>query len=571
MKKNYILVCLLAACAAQSTYTIDDFDDFTDLDNFILPQEEATSIAANAQLEMLAMTRKLQHGQYYNAWFSTILIGTDIINNTNYGLGKIALKSTLLSDWYYNTDPIATRNILQYPFNIKNRYALSENHTIDFNIFWNKTNQKYFTPTSYTIESYVNVKNANFDDILQSFAQSFPSQFTPVTQASILNTLDTLGNGTIEERRMGGTLGYSYIFNDWMLYAQLPIFYAERNFQYTQAEKDIIQASPLFQGLTGGGGSFKDFAYDHFVMDQAGLGTLQIGFTKKIHENDADTFHLDIGLYTQLPNEWSIQQGIAGTWFEPTDTVQPLDLSAINPTHLTNDQLSFDERNEVKRFFLGAIDHLASNLLRCELGNKRHFNIGGTLNLSHQPHERIQFLGDLQVQYYFKAQEQRFFMQRPTGRLNILNQQINAIPGLPGGVPNDLQIALVNQVTDELYHRFILSVYKTEVIPGMMFNTNLKGKFEILQNHNLHLTLGVNGWLKLKEKLGSISAQTEILPYLDTVAATGYTMYQLKPYISFDYTQSSWVDSISLYADYTVAQRAIGKDYTISLCMNWNF
>ena len=574
MKKNQFfrkisLICILASSLNSQISASDDFDDFADYD---LGNETQSIGQTRATLPPINPADLNISTANYQAWF-TLLSVTDLFDPTS----SIKVKNVLLNNFFLQSNRLVSRNINNYPFALHYDYSVSEQDTFNTNLFMNTCTRKYISDTGNTLESIVDFENQGIEDILSTIDYLNPG--SPISDSS---NLELFAPGRIEERKMGGLFQYMRRNEIWFFRAQVPFMYIERNLQFTQAQKDAIYNSPLVQILanwannnSGNPVPEKELAEEFFVVDQIGFGNVHLGGMHDLIDTHA--FQLKLGGYIEFPTEWAFKQGIKGTWYEQNNSGRnPLIMGALPLDSATWNQA---QQDMFTAFFLGCVNQMSANVLATSLGNSKHTAFAIQTDFAWYPFESAYFQGYFAGQYMLPAKEQRFFIKKAG---NGFTQYLATID--PATATVSQQVAVVQAFSQEMQDRLYPYVFTTEVQPGLMFNLFASVEIPV---HAWHFSLGANGWYQAKETLFNIegnqisapgslvpnlNSSSEILALLDLDAAQGFAAYQFKPFVQINYyCDYHQLTTLSLYADYTVANEATGNDLTINLSFSMKF
>lgn len=541
MKKLSILVFAgLMSCSLQNHI-------FADEDDFDFGSDDLSSLS----LDNIKVDSSANQGMRSLGSSDAIYLFFSLVD------GQPTYQNDLLNTpIYQQTSPIRNRPILEYPFTLTYAFDSKNHHSISLIPFLNYTQEKNFTKNSNTLGNYFLLGNPNRIEALNYIQSLLPSEFSFAD--SLAKSLALFDPATVQERRLGGVFESHIISNQWNLYLQLPILYAERNLYLTPVQKAAVASSSIGGVLETDGVSEDDFTYQHIVMDQVGLGDFKFKAMYEIHATP--TFTIDLGGFVILPTATPFAQGIAGVWFDQNNDRAYLDLTTIDPTNITD-----ADKDDIANFFLAAVDKLSSNILYCPLGNNGHVVIAPSINFDWYFADRWQFSNDFSLQVPLPSVEQRFFQytQTPTQFLTDYNAAFAA-----GADDSQVFAQYVNFQVQNMFFPYVLP---TMVYPGVVFNST--NQFE-LHLKTTDLALGANFWYQGAEQLKKpdYSNNTQNFSY-NYVGAQAASAAQEKIFAKVNYnietTKYFW--SLSGYGDITIWNSGIGKDFTVALCVDCKF
>jgi len=506
----------------------DDFDISCDLDNMSLDNLEPVK---------MNLTRA---GNYADAWAAAILF----LDAQQPG----SIYTLLDSSVYIKTSDVRNRPILEYPFALTYGFDLRNQSVFSVFGFFNKSYKKNFTKNSQFLDSYFAIDDRVRLDVLQEISDSLGSKF------DLEDTLALFGPAGIEERRVGGLLQMHVVRDKCNINLQLPVLYAERNLQLSDAQQAVIASSEIAEiWESDANQSSETFKYKHFVLDQWGVGDLKIKAMYELHRSNK--FDIDLGGFLIFPTAGAIQKGVVGTWFNQTNDRAYLDLTTINPN--PEIPLTQQSQDNIAQFFLAAMDKLSSNILHCPLGNKGHFVMAASTNFDWYFSRNWKLSSDQSIQVPLPAQEQRFYKNIQT------LEDFNAAFDIAMNDAENLMI-FVNQ---EFQNIFFPYVFTTRVFPGVVLNSTNRFIF----NHNAwDFHVGANFWYQGREYLKI--PKMELNQY-DVEAASASSAYQEKilGQVSYRVERENYFWSLGLYGDITIWNSGIGNDYTAGVNLDCRF
>ena len=536
MKKISILLALgLLVQTANAPLIAYDFDD-------ISTQDDDDDFSIDTDLNNLSLD---------NVDSSTIT--RDASSNADtiaFLFGLIANPAAILnSPIYQQTSPIRTRPILEYPFALTYGFDLQDNNSISLMLYLNSSSTKNYTKDGTALSSYFLLGSPEKIAELQVAGEQ--------TAAALGKSLALFDPATVQENRIGGILESHILHNNVILTMQLPILYSERNLQLKPWEKAAISVSPLGQTLTAEGvnESSTSFEYQHFVMDQFGIGDFKFKAMYEVHTSD--TFTADFGGFIILPTATALKQGIIGTWHEQNNERAYLDLTSIDVSNITA-----QNQEDIANFFLAAVDKLSSNILNAPLGNNGHVVIAPSFNCDWFFASKWQLSSDASLQIPLPTLEKRFFQK---------TQSQAAFQAAYNAAADAGSIPFVDFINQELQDLFFPYVFSTMVFPGVVFNSTN----QLVYHHNacLDFYAGSNFWYQQAETLiipNPVTQQTSTYDYAGATAASA-AQEKLFGKINYNFETTNYSWSFGAYGDITVWNSGIGNDFTLGLCLDGKF
>ena len=271
-----------------------------------------------------------------------------------------------------------SRNLINYPNMQIVTYTDLADRQLTTHVFGNFTpkknfcNSKEFKPGT-RIGSYLNIENKAITNLFNQLASAFPN--VPALKLDPNKLLKNLGDARFEERRLGVFLHYYHKLNEktyWQ--AKLPVFWMERNLNFSQSEKEAIDRE--LSGFTGSDFDEDSFAKKHLIFDSLGIGTLELTANRIIWEGINWT--LDVGGGLLFPTDCQFARGWYGTYFKPKDCQPILNLcDVIDATRVLSGTEYFQPNGQqiLENYFVGALDRLSSILLQCQHGYSKHLGI----------------------------------------------------------------------------------------------------------------------------------------------------------------------------------------------------
>lgn len=458
-----------------------------------------------------------------------------------------------------------SRNIINFPNFLLCSYPCPTSDQLTFHAFYNQTSKQYFTrdeadDAGTRIGSYLDVKDKTVLDVLAENLSSLPADLASLKNLNLPDFFGTVANARLQERRIGFLGHYYHQVNSATYFeAKLPCLWMIKNINFTDAEKKSIKKQLAdFQG-----GNFDEdaFAKDHIIMDALGLGTLELSICKELI--NGKSWHLDGGVCLYLPTDVHFARGLYGTYFDPKDQQPQLsfcdlveNFSVIPPYGVVNPNAT----SILSNYFYGALNHLSSQLLQCNLGNDQHVGIGLKLNPYWEISESWQCNSSFILELFAPKEQNRFFINKLS---KPFTTTFSALTN-----DDDKLNAIESRLTQVLYPR----VFATYVLPGLIFNyaSNVQKNYR-----NWNFTLGYSGWYKAKEKFLCICRPTAQDYSLDIDKQKSLTpsawSAKLHEKIHHTFYGTRYDASISLWSDQTIFGNGIGNDFSLGISIDTNF
>lgn len=469
---------------------------------------------------------------------------------------------------FCRTNKLNNRSLLDYSVFLQQKVnTYNYCNVLGVHLFWNQMSRMNFNEDSTNICSYLAITNPNLLEKIQDSIAIIQQAF-PEFNIDPINIISLFKNMTVQQRRAGfmvhgeknlGCSNFQFLF---------PIYYLERNFFLTSAEQKAIEAE------LGTNESQDEFADDHLIADQFGLGDTRLYYDYYLCGCGGKDFGIRLGAFTTLPTAVAFKKGLKGSFFKA---------NPLQPTFSFTDL--FDQANKemtdqvMQKFLFQILDHVSANLIQSPLGNGGHVGLGGHMKSQTPLHiffkrpwaEKIVMKSFLSLEYLFPAQEKRFFVERSNVDLfnalglNKSNDDIlNKIATDPAYAQSVLTL-LEQQFVDNFYP----FVFNTTVYPGFIFRWCTRFFYE---GKKWGWDLGSDLWVSGPEKLCNIKKNDPTIN-IDVKKATKPVAWQSKILGSIFYTakrcKHDWI--FSLNGDYALSSSGIGKDFTVSLNIETNF
>ncbi len=492
-------------------------------------------------------------------------------------------------DFYLRTNPFVERNILDLPLWEMHSCQEPEKWIIGGHLFWNKMDRSVFKNKSTNIDCYLDLQQKTLfnalDNLSPELKDLFPlaSLIDPLSDTADFDSiLKLFRNFTAEQRRLGIMM---HLWRQWEFAefrALLPIYYIERNFIATPEEQRAIEDQ--FGALTPD--EAKMFEKNHGISDKIGLGDFRL--ESNFVPYNTDTFALRVGGFLTIPSAFAFTTGIKGTTFrdcleQPTLDLQALFDLAFKDDDLVDPSVSSGEQTALKEaligdicknkngFLLGAFDRLNAVLIETNLGNRRHFGIGGIIRSKtslrsllddYEWTERINWNNRLSVEYLAPSNETRFYIKRNSIE-DFNSRDFNSDD-------EEIQAANLAFLEQEIVDKFYPYAIKTKVKPGPIFRWFSRW---CINGDVWDITLGSDIWIQAGESLELKCVDPELFQKLDICNASNSLAYQFKSVASFGFKvlRPEYAFFFNINSEGTSWNKNIGDDWAVSLNFEANF
>lgn len=476
--------------------------------------------------------------------------------------------SSLLNQAVYKKTLIPTsRNLINYPNMQIVTYSDLADRQFTTHIFANFTPKKNFCNSQEfkpgtRIGSYLNIENKEITNLFKKLSNFLPN--VPGLNFNINKLLKNLGDARFEERRLGLFGHYYHRINDKTYFqAKLPVFWMERNLNFSQDEKEAIDRE--LSGFTGSDFDEDTFAKNHIIFDSFGIGTLELTANRIVWEGINWTFDFGGGLL--LPTDYQIARGWYGTYFKPKNCQPVLNLcDVIDVKGIISGADTYLQPNGkelLENYFTGALDKLSSILLQCQHGYNKHLGIVLNAHAFWQIKPDFSWNTKYCGEFLLPHEDQKFFVPKNSGDFSKI---FNALPQST----QEEQIAKLTvfetRLTELLYPR----VFTVKTFPGFIFNS-----VSCLQKgfRNWNFTVGTSSYYRSAEKIlsGLSREQQEIY---DVNKAVNESLYHFKLFGKIHrvfHTRHHNDFSISIWADGTVWDNGLGNDFSLGFSFDSKF
>jgi hypothetical protein len=557
---TFTLITNLAVASEDFSFdSLNDisFDFDTSSENKGMNLDSLDNLVTDITAEDLLSRRSCSPGE------TTFILG--ILNAFN-------VAPILNQPFYKKTLVPFSRNLINYPNMQIVTYSDLADRQFTTHVFANFTPKKNFCNSQEfkpgtRIGSYLNIENKEITNLFKTIQDSpliSPEMKSKFQGLNVNNLLKNFGDARFEERRMGLFGHYYHRINDktyWQ--AKLPVFWMERNLNFSQEEKEAIDRE--LSSFTGSEFDEDTFAKNHIIFDSFGIGTLELTANRVVWEGINWT--LDFGGGLLLPTDYQIARGWYGTYFQPRDCQPILDIcNVIDVSKIGSSEESIFQPNGqeyLENYFVGALNKLSSILLQCQHGYNKHVGIALNAHMFWQIKPDFSWNTKYCGEFLLPHEDQLFFVPKNSGEFSkIFNE-------LPQSTPEEQTIklnAFQARLTELLYPR----VFTVKTFPGFIFNS-----VSCLQKgfRNWNFTVGTSSYYQTAQKIlsGLTSEQKAIY---DTNKALNETLYHFKLFGKIHrvfHTRHHNDFSISLWADGTVWDNGLGNDFSLGFSFDSKF
>lgn len=462
----------------------------------------------------------------------------------------------LKNDLFIKTNTVLKRPTQTLPiFNLYHTDHICQDWLIRLSLFGNKTDRAFFGNNEF-IRSYLDV-NLNDLENISKFVGNIIDIPTAVEMFRITKK---------QERRAGLMIQVlKNFFDDFSFEFTIPLLYEERNYFFTQKEREDIEA--LFKNKPEK--EQEKILQKHALSDKFGFGDarMKLGYLVFNKNNIAIKF----GIQTTLPISFAFKRGLLGSNFtKVTEERQSINLKEIiemkdnedDPKYIKKaGQTTLKEKGE--KFGLKTADWLSAMVLDSPLGNNRHFSLGVFLEPQIKLNNAVVLKAISYIEYFFSANEKRFFLKQKnpkdfdTDRLSKIAKSMDQIAS------GDALDFLGNQASET----FSPLIYCAQVTPGFMFQLSVGPQFRLREWDFL---IGYDFWYQQKEKINFVF---DAPSNLKINKATKPKAFQSKIFLKLAYNKiepnRDW--SIALSLEDSLATKRIGKDFAVAASFEINY
>ncbi|MBT3455784.1 hypothetical protein HN446_01860 [bacterium] len=441
---------------------------------------------------------------------------------------------------------------------------------ISMNFFYNKTNNIFLTESSPYISSYLNLEISEPKKDLGVIFDSIDSinYDSGLFEKDLTRVLPLVAATKVEERRAGFMIQGLKKLENINLGFKVPLYYTERNYYFTDAELERLEAEPLFRrkktrayntNIESEEKNVSNFQYQHFVSDKIGFGDARIMLGYQI--KDGEPFKWTVGAELTLPTAFLLSKGVIGKTFLPEHYEQEqctiitenlVDYLSATSGSIEEDNAASKLGDDVQTFSFNAIDRLASMLLESPLGNNNHVELCLYSQFQFECDYDIILHNNTSISYIFPKRRKRFF---------VLSQNQDNFPAYDDGRTASQTKEYLKYYENHIVQKFFPEPLKTTVWPGIKLNSTSTLEYK---KNIWSFCCGVDFWLQTKERLSNIEAPKVMLPRIDAETAKRPFGFQAKLLgaIKREVKECSWW---KISADITCANSGIGKDYSLML------
>lgn len=485
-----------------------------------------------------------------------------VILNALLSVNAIAI---LEQNLYLRSNPLHTRDILDSPLFEPHPSFYNDDSVIGFHTFFTQTFDCDFVKDKHRLRFYIALSEPTLIDALENSVAQVKELFaSDAFNFNIKEVFNLFKHGTIEERRLGAMIHLQRRWKHFNFFCLLPFYYRERNFQYTPAEKKLIEKEF--------GTSDPHFIKDHLVADALGIGDTRIEFDGSIYKSKKAEFR--IGIESTLPTAWTFKKGIYGNHFPKKCSQPSFDLNIF--FDLVEDGIQTGESQEafnlITSFVLGALDRLSANLLDPALGNNGHFGIGFFVRSKTQLSaffnnswsDKVTWNWRASIEYLSGKELKRMFIKFPDpAEFNKRDFETT---------DETLAQEYVDFLEEQLVNQFYPPFLEALVHPGFIFrSTNSFTYFP----KRLGITIGSDFWYQTKEtfEINNIDASPSMINALKIYTAKHVNAYQAKIFAhllwKIERPKRDWI--LSLNGDWTWMNYGIGNDWSIGFNFETHF
>lgn len=476
-------------------------------------------------------------------------------------LETVGALELLQQNFYLKTYPLNRRNVLDLPSFIRRLHYRYPRYVIGAQLFYDQMSEAYFTSNSGKIGSYIGMNQDTVIEALHNLIDKVKPIY-PGFEFPYIDLFDIFANAKVQERRLGLMFHMLRRYKKSQFFFYLPLYYFERNYFLTDEEQDQIED---FVGTTASGEE-DDFQKKHLICDKLGFGDSR--FIVQYPVLRKREYEIDLGIQVTLPTAFTLVKGMLGSSFKDKKTSQPA-FSFIELFDLaSNIDTRAEAADKATEFFLQSLDRLSAILLDVGLGNDGHLGVGIIANTRAQLSTFVKrpwahavgLKSKISLEYLLPRTRRRYFIEdRSAQRFaehNFADKNKAA----------DNLAFLEQQFVD----KFFPYVLETSIYPGFVFLWTSKIVYE---NRYGAVHLGSDTWIKTPDRLGAVSASTELLSRLDFKKARGIWGYQTTIFGSLILKTPGKNDDliVEFNAATTIANKGIGGQFTLGLTIEKNF
>jgi hypothetical protein len=454
------------------------------------------------------------------------------------------INNILAKDLFKKTNTVLKRSVLTLPiFNLYHTDHICQDWLFRFALFGNSTNRAFFAKDSPFIKSYIAVDDKEILNIIEDLAPNAPK------------IIEMIKHAKKQERRAGFMFQSLINFNDLSLEIDLPLFYEERNYFFTQREKEELEE--VFGGKTEK--EQEKQLRKHAVSDKFGFGDARIKLGLSLLKNDK--ICIKAGLQSTLPIAFAFKKGIIGSNFSKVTKLPPppFDFKRVFELEDTNRELL---GQELKDFGITALDWLSAMVLDSPMGNGGHFGLGFFVEPQIKLHEAVTLKALGSLEYLFTNKENRFFLEIKDKKEFATSTLEKALE--EGEEASKEAVLFLNE---QVIQTLFPPVFKTDVTPGFMAQITIGPQFKL---NEWYFFFGYDFWFQDKEKIRYVFCNPNNLNIKKALkrSASSNKLFATLSYNKIE-TNRDWVFSINF--EEALASKGVGKDFSVSVGFEFNY
>ncbi|MFC1841769.1 hypothetical protein ACFLYA_01735, partial [Candidatus Dependentiae bacterium] len=472
----------------------------------------------------------------------------------------IGADKILQEDIFLRTNPLNKRSLLDNALFLTDKNYCYGNWIFGASLFYDQTTRMYYSRNSSKIACYLDLTKQTLMDLIREKEDIIKGLFPDFEFDKIVRGVSVIKCAATQERRAGIFFNFMGELKRINFKFQLPFYYLERNFFLTERERKAIENE---FGKSDPKEAFK-FARRHLISDRIGFGDLRFSFDFPVSSCRRE-MSIRAGMFGTIPTAFAFKKGLYGREFKPITCRPKISFEQLFELAANG---KGDEAFEIAQdFFLKALDGLSSMLINTDLGNERHFGLGGLLDiqvplcymLKRYWAEKTYIKNRISLEYLFPARECRWFIEKydPSIFDRDYDDEFKAKENL----------AFLERM---FVDKFFPYVYETKVSPGFVFWWVSKLAYE---TERWGLDLGWDVWVRTREKFSDICAPANQLCLLDVEKSRRPWAYQwnILGSLFFKVKRCESDLYISLNGEKTISSRGIGKPFKVTLGFERNF
>ena len=494
--------------------------------------------------------------------------------------------SLIEEDFYLRTNTINKRELVDLPVFEPVSCCYQEDHIFSVHLFINRMFRSELTKRSDALGCYLALcQDTLLEKIreLQKFLGTV-GDFESIIELDPDKIFALFRNMTVQEHRAGFMFHYHRIWPAFEFRFLIPLYYDERHYWMSKkeqdcAERELANAFAVCGVQQTTKKQQEQFQDRYLISDKFGIGDLRIEFDGPI--SCLNLFAMNIGAMLTIPTAVAFKKGLKGSYFKRSccqPRISLLEFAGILESKDSEEEKQQEATDMLEPFALGALERLSSILLETGLGNGGHFGIGpmvrfrtdiGDLAQRCRPlakySERLSRLvwkSRMSLEYLMPRNKKRCFV-RCDNKQAFEERDFQS---------TDPVVAADNLLflEEELVNKFYPVCYTVKVSPGLLFRSTNKLCYD---GTCWDAYVGTDTWLRLRDKISEIQAPSEIRCKLDQERAKPFVAYQSKLFGGVVYhlerPKRDWYFSLNL--DVTTFKRGMGRDGTLTVCVETNY